>query len=529
MAGTRGMSVGIMSAAQGSYSQSQLLLDITQGARIATSAYPQPRPPALTLGAAGAIGGWGAALERAARAPAQLEPGLLASSIPGGAAYASSGPSPDAPAAAGRGGRVAAVSLAGAATLAGRIAALARTHGLVVADLPSGPAGAGALQTLADERPAGELLLVVQRVGAGDDGTLLWISAAGLDGGSGLRLSSPSTTQAGLVTSVDLAPTILAHLRAGPEPDAMTGRVITASSGPSLGALANTMKRLRVVGARRLPALAFLLAGWLLILLACVRRPTARSRALRAGGLGVLWAPVAAMAAAALEPSAAAEYALIAVLSLALGAASDHLVAWPRGAIAPAGAAVLAIVLDALAGSQLLMRSLLGPNPFLGARFYGIGNELKSALAVLVFAAVAGALYPSVRGRRAALWMLGCGRGARSRRGLGADRRRRSAASSSCAWRSPSQACYCSPRRRTRRGLLMVIASPIAGLAALAALDMLTAHGTGHYTGSVLDAHSAGEIRDLLVRRYERPAARSATGRCRSRSRAPSPLRAPAS
>ena len=70
---------------------------------------------------------------------------------------------------------------------------------------------------------------------------------------------------------------------------------------------------------------------------------------------------------------------------------------------------MLAIVLDALAGSQLLMRSLLGPDPFLGARFYGIGNELKSALAVLVLAAVAGALYPSIRGRRAALWMLGCG------------------------------------------------------------------------------------------------------------------------
>ena len=39
------------------------------------------------------------------------------------------------------------------------------------------------------------------------------------------------------------------------------------------------------------------------------------------------------------------------------------------------------------------MRSLLGPDPILGARFYGIGNELKSGLAVLVLAAVAAALY----------------------------------------------------------------------------------------------------------------------------------------
>ena len=49
------------------------------------------------------------------------------------------------------------------------------------------------------------------------------------------------------------------------------------------------------------------------------------------------------------------------------------------------------------------MRSLLGPNPILGARFYGFGNELKSGLAVLVLAAVAAALYPAVRSRRAAL------------------------------------------------------------------------------------------------------------------------------
>ena len=38
-------------------------------------------------------------------------------------------------------------------------------------------------------------------------------------------------------------------------------------------------------------------------------------------------------------------------------------------------------------------------------RFYGIGNELKSGLAVLVFAAVAAALYPAVRARRAATTM----------------------------------------------------------------------------------------------------------------------------
>jgi hypothetical protein len=54
----------------------------------------------------------------------------------------------------------------------------------------------------------------------------------------------------------------------------------------------------------------------------------------------------------------------------------------------------------------------------------------------------------------------------------------------------------------TRRRALIVLLSPACALVALAALDLATAHGSGHYTGSVLHAHSAGDIRDIIVRRY---------------------------
>jgi hypothetical protein len=46
------------------------------------------------------------------------------------------------------------------------------------------------------------------------------------------------------------------------------------------------------------------------------------------------------------------------------------------------------------------------------------------------------------------------------------------------------------------------MAAPVLGLVALAAIDLLTAHGSGHFTGSVLDARSPGDIRDIVVRRY---------------------------
>jgi hypothetical protein len=42
----------------------------------------------------------------------------------------------------------------------------------------------------------------------------------------------------------------------------------------------------------------------------------------------------------------------------------------------------------------------------------------------------------------------------------------------------------------------------VLALVLLAAIDLLTAHGSGHYTGSILHARSAGDLRDVLVRRY---------------------------
>jgi hypothetical protein len=47
-----------------------------------------------------------------------------------------------------------------------------------------------------------------------------------------------------------------------------------------------------------------------------------------------------------------------------------------------------------------------------------------------------------------------------------------------------------------------VLISPVAGLVALAGIDLATAHGGGHFTGSVLHVRSVGDVRDIIVRRY---------------------------
>ncbi len=147
------------------------------------------------------------------------------------------------------------------------------------------------------------------------------------------------------------------------------------------------------------------------------------------------------------------------------------------------------------------MRSLLGPNPILGARFYGFGNELKSGLAVLLLAAIAAAFYPAVRSRRCALTVAIAGvalaaiEGA-ARIGAGVGGAILVSAGFAVA------TVMVLPGRVSRRRVLLVLASPIAALVALAALDLATAHGSGHYTGSILHARSAGDLRDVLVRRY---------------------------
>ncbi len=596
------LSIGILSATQGAYSAAQMVLDITQGARVSSSAYKPANPsflqmelfgtqagtqadrqtetqadaqaetpgtqanrqtdtqtdgqantrtgtqtntradkqatsgganvpvgsPARSLGinvvSSTQVEAWPAVLARAHSAPQLLDPGLLAAQIPGEAAYvhADGVESVDGVLAANRSGHITAV-LGSSSTMLSSIDELQARHRLVVADLPRGPQGYADLRALAASRPTGELLVVIQRppdepnnTTAGQAGReLLWVGLAGV-GDGGQALTSQTTDQRGLVAAIDIGPTILDHLGLRIPPD-MRGRTIRtdgALDGASLRALRS---RLEVIDSRRLPAAAWLIAFWALLLAAArllddrrfrrspidaqrAHRPRA-AWAMRVGALAMLWTPVAVLIPAALEPSRTTELTMLVTVCFALGALTDRLVPWPRAPLAPAIAAVLAISFDALAGTQLLMRSLLGPNPAFGARFYGIGNELKSGLAVLVFAAVAAALYPAVRSRRAAATMAGAGillaivEGS-ARIGAGVGGVILVSAGTAVA------TVMLLPGTLNRRRVLLVMAAPIIGLVLLAAIDLTTAHGSGHFTGSVLDARSAGDIRDIIVRRY---------------------------
>ncbi|TML00137.1 MAG: hypothetical protein E6G34_01170 [Actinobacteria bacterium] len=502
-----GFSIGLMSAAQGTYSRAQLLLDTTQGARVASSAYARSRPAALSLapaGEGGVIAGWSAAVRRAHGAPALLRPGLLAARIPGGAAYAGIAGTDalDAVLASDEAGRVHAVSMGPAGTVVARAAALAERSRLVVCDLAAGAAGRGQLRALQLRRGAGQLLLVIQRAG-GSAHQLLWAAAAGLEAGPAKDLTSATTAQRGLISAVDVATTVLAHLHIMAPSDALRGKVIHGDGALDSPGLRTLMGRLAVIGPRRLRALACLLGAWaaLLLLAAAGRAREHKRRVLRVGALAMLWTPAVGLVAAAIEPSPGGEYAIFVCGCLALGALSDAALPWPRAPLIPALMTLAALVVDALARSQLQMRSLLGPNPILGARFYGFGNELKPGLAVLVLCAVAASLYPARRGSRAVLTMAGAGVALAAVVGsakIGAGVGGVILISGGFAVAS----VLLLPGSMTRARALAVLASPVLALIALAGLDLATANGSGHYTGSILHAHSTGEVRDVIVRRY---------------------------
>lgn len=515
LASIPGMSVALLSATQGgAYEARQLLLDVSQGARVDSVDYARAAAPPLALATSdgeGRIVGWRAVLRRAGRVAGELEPGLLATAA-GGAGYVGepAGGQPDAPLAAQRSGKVAAVSLGSPTTLVGRLLALSGRMRLVVADLDA-RSGARQLRTIAAARRPGELIVVLERAPGTGGEELIWAGLAG--DGSGGMLTSNSTREAGMLSAIDLAPTILAHLGVR-IPRAMDGAP-AFRAGPLGGARLRALKaRLEALYDRRPFALASLLGACALLLAALSRRDRRRRRALRVGALALMWAPTAALLVAALEPAAPTEYALLAGGCLLLGALSDLLAPWPRAIALPAAAALAAITIDALAGTQLLMRSLLGPDPGAGMRFYGVGNELKSALAVLVLAGAA-----SVCGGRREDADAAGGEGPAMRRarrllpgaaavlalvegpaliGAGVGAVVLVSAGGLAGWLLLAR-----ERPAARRILVLAFVVPAVALAALAVLDLLLAGGVGQLSRTVLEAPSAGSLVEVAKRRWE--------------------------
>jgi hypothetical protein len=486
---------GFMSAIQGSYSPEQTFLDMSAGARTTTSLYDEELDVERIGLEARRIAGWNGIAARARTPPADVVPGLLASRA-GRVAFA--GPrasrNREAIVAADTSGRVERAGLADPPDVASVALRLWRDSDLLVAKLPPGPPGRGQLTRMLAARRAQDLVLVIQDP-SHITRRLVAIGAAGIEGGTALY--SGSTRTEGVVSSTDIAPTVLEHL--GVEvPDEMSGEAIEARGDATPAELSDLRNRLTDLGPRRWAVIWLGLIGALVLAAAVglVRRDLRLPG--RALLLAALWLPSVLLGTAALAPSAPLETLIVALGCGSLAIVTDRLRPWSRALVLPAAVAVALHVLDLALGSDLARRSLLGPNPVLGSRFFGAGNELEIALAAVGLLGLGGAL--ATASRRAQVWGFALGGAglafALAWGRLGAD----VGAVPTVIAGATVAALVAAGAVRWRVRIAILIGAPVAGLAALALLDLVTG-GDAHFSRSVLEAGGLDEIADIAERR----------------------------
>ena len=501
----RDFSYGVTSPTLGAYSKRQMLLDISQGSRIANHAYPRDLGRVdLLSGPAGPgrIKFFGAAARRARDAPGDVVPGLLASTVEAhGGAVGYAGvvgvEQTEAVVAANQQGRVERVSLGTTGTFAQRALALWSRARLLVARFPDDESGLTALdQILAGRRPD-DLIVVVRAPPAGRS-RLLPTGVLG-PGQKGEVIYSETTRRLGLVAATDYAPTVLRHLGIA-IPKKMEGRVIRSRRDGNPEAVRERMARLDVILGRRAPAITtgFLLYCLVVLVLALARGAAGVRLALRIGFLGALWLPALSLITAAILPSRLAEVLILSAGSLALGWLVDRLVPWPLAPAVPAGVVFGLHTIDLARGSQWIGASLAGPNPKGGARFFGIGNELEIILSLEVLFGL-GALLSLVERRYArtgfiagtaiAALVIGAGR-------LGAD----VGGVITLGAGGAGAVLALLGRRVTRRDIAIAAAVPVAAVGALVGVDLLTSGGA-HLTRTVVHGNGAGDLLDIVKRR----------------------------
>jgi hypothetical protein len=488
-----GIAVGVMSTGIGEGPPEQAFLDISQGNRVDGALYDRPLPPLTDLWRR--VPHWAQIVERAAAAPADLVPGLLASSLLAGGIRSEALP-------AAKTAALIAVRRDGARGIEnpGALSVVASGVGLVRKQAPF-------------LRP-GNLLIAFAEPDGRQRAVPIGIAGTGFDG----NLTSDSTRTDGYVLSSDIAPTILRRFGL-PIPDEMNGEPIHTEGAIDPGAVEELADRMDVIPDRRGPVLIACLAGWIGLALALAGLGRARVGAAWLA-LAFAYLPLVLLAAAAIEPGAEAEGALVGFGAAGLAAITLGLFSgWRAPAIACA-LTVIAYAVDVTAGSGLTRVSLLGPNPIYGVRFYGIGNELEALFAVMVPVGVGAGLsaYTDWGGRLsrrlAVLAFLAVG--AVTTIVFAAGRFGADVGAAIVLPVGAAVAVACLPTdsvhltrntgvNRTKpfwRALVAAVAAPFVALLFLALIDLVSG-ANAHLTRSVLDAGGAGDLGDVAQRRLE--------------------------
>jgi len=485
LAAIDGLSPGLMSAGLGTVPAEQTYLDISQGNRVFDSLYDEGLPRLFTVRGEVPPVLWRAVLERARSAPADIVPGLLATTLKRARGFASAA------------GLAAAAGLS-AVDRRGQVGGKAPCPAAACVGMSVTSVEPARLKRVVGQVSGDDLLIAIERPPPEETGHQLSIGVAGR--GFEGELTSDSTRLGGLVLSTDLAPTILERVGVA-VPDAISGSPIRAEGEADPERLASLERRMAAVGPRRGPVIGTSLLIWGVLATLVIAALGARGArvALPLLGLSGIYLPAVLLVCAAAEPTEAVERLIVGIGSPLLAAATLALVPGFGAAAVACAVTVLAYAVDVLAGSPLTVLSLIGPNPALGVRFFGIGNELEAVVATLVPIGVGAWLtFARVASERAAAAAFAIAAVV----GVLVFAPGRFGADVGAAIVLPAGAAVAAwvMLGGGRRRALLLLAIPVLALGAVVGIDLVLG-GDAHLSRSVLEAGGLDEIADVLERR----------------------------
>lgn len=236
---------------------------------------------------------------------------------------------------------------------------------------------------LLEEVPPGTVVLVASpHPGREKAGLNQWLSPVVLFGWENGLLMSPTTKWPGIITNMDVAPTILKLLGAEP-PSAMVGSpaaVSPAEPAEAQTAVLRLEERLIWLNTYRSPVLralvGFQIGAYLAALTVMIAGIPFSERLIRFIQFLLVLA-LAVPACLLMMPLGTWAVLVLAAAVLALKLWRGRFLAVITG-VAVATAALVGV--DTVTGSSLMRFSFLGYDPIGGARFYGLGNEYMGIL-----------------------------------------------------------------------------------------------------------------------------------------------------
>ncbi|MFC3771439.1 hypothetical protein [Paenibacillus sp. GCM10012303] len=338
-------------------------------------------------------------------------------------------------------------------------------------------------------------------------------------------LTSPSTRREGIITASDIAPSLLASYGIG-TPDDMIGREVTiVRKGGAWSELHRELNGIREVYRTRPQVLIPFVTAEAVVLVAALialwLKLGSKARWMEALLLFLLAAPLTLLWIGWLNAVYPVPGNVQIVLFLTFTTAGAYLFRFGRSALSAAGlvsaVTALLLLLDGVLGGEGMKRSVLGYDPMIGARYYGMGNEYMGVLVGAVtfaFAAMmerwrSAATSGASAAQAAAATAASAPPGSpappaldaadaaaaaatprpRSRRSASAASRARLAAprppAPAAAPPPPSRVSAAAKRRRATRLAAALSAAPFAAVAAYLAAPQLGANAGGAITAAV--------------------------------------------